>query len=661
MSASPPRKAGGFRPWLWIVVAAVAALGAAWLVHRQAQQRLDAAGGADAVDAGGSLEGLRAGAERRLEPIQPGVVDWPFLDDVRAVLAVGEDVWVGTTGGLRVLPAGGAEERVYTARSGLLRSDVVDLAVHRDTVVVAHPEGGLSLVRGERVRTVSHPDLVPTAVADAPDGVLVATAGQGLLRWDGEALVEVPIRGEGPDGAWDLQRPRLTDVAHDPVDGSTWVATFDRGAARRDAGGWELQGMQHGLADAFVTSLACAHRGDDAVVLIGTQTGLTLREGGRDRIFGAGQGLPDDHVSAVALLDDRLAVGTFGGGLALYEDADWHAVAPPDLPSGYVQTVAYDARGRLWVGTRGGLALRHEGRWEPRPGPDGPPGARITALAVAEGGPEAGLWVGTFERGVGARLAGSWSSYGTGDGLPSAEVNALTFHRGVLWVATNAGPAFFSDGQFVRHPRLGALRGKAATALLSDGDALWIGTASGVTRLGPDGAVRRTGVRDGLINGHVYALAAAADRVWAGTLGGLSAVPREGGPVPGELAPVLAGPGGLSHAWVNALLTRGDEVWVGTYGGGVDRHDGEAWSRVYPTGDETLEINPGAAAWIGDRPAFGTLDRGLLVVGEQRAELLDEELGLGCPSVTALRFDGSDVWIGTAAGLSRVPASSVVR
>ena len=92
----------------------------------------------------------------------------------------------------------------------------------------------------------------------------------------------------------------------------------------------------------------------------------------------------------------------------------------------------------------------------------------------------------------------------------------------------------------------------------------------------------------------------------------------------------------------------------------ADRHDGERWERVYPAGEETLEINPGAAAWLGEQPVFGSLDGGLVVVGDDGARLLHRELGLGCPSVTALRFDGVDLWIGTAAGLSRVPASKIV-
>jgi len=364
------------------------------------------------------------------------------------------------------------------------------------------------------------------------------------------------------------------------------------------------------------------------------------------------------------VLDDRLAVGTFGGGVALFEDDDWHTVTAPDLPSGYVQAVTHDRRGRLWVGTRDGLALRDEGRWELRPGPAGPPGSRVTALAIPEAGPEAGLWVGTFERGVGARVGGTWATYGVDEGLPSAEINALVFHNGVLWVATNTGPAYFAEGGFRRHPRLSALVNEAATALHSDGDALWIGTARGVVRMGAAGDVVRTGVRDGLVNGHVYALADGGDRTWAGTLGGLSAVPRGGGPIPEGLDPVLAGPEGLSHAWVNALLTREREVWVGTYGGGLDRFDGRGWARIFPTtAGETLEINPGAAVWVGDRPVFGTLDRGLLVADGDGggARLLHSELGLGCPSVTALHFDGTDLWIGTAAGLTKVPASQINR
>ena len=646
----------------WIGLAALIplVLVAAWFFHRSVVERVDAARG----HRGGSdtqvLTGVRVSGERNLEPVEPGVGEHPFLGDVRALLPIDAETWIGTTGGLRVIRDG--EERVYTARSGLLRSDITGLAASGDTIVVMHPEQGLSMVRQSRVKTLVHPDLVPTAIVTTPSGIVVGTADQGLFRLVDDVLERMPIAGEGVDGAWALDAPRITSLAYDDAAHRLWVGTFDRGLAILGAEGWFLLGTGDGLSDSFVTSIAAGRRGEMPLVLVGTQSGLTLFEEDRATIYTVEQGLPDDHVAAVSLWDDDIAVGTFGGGMGLFEGDAWRAIDASQLPSGYVQAVAYDRRGGLWIGTRDGLALRQQREWTELPRPPGPPGVRITALTAApQGGALAPLWVGTFERGLGRFGDGNWQDYGLEEGLPSLEINALVVHRGVLWVATNSGVAFLDSGAFVPHARLDALKTRAVTTLMSDGEALWLGTASGAVRLGPEGEVSSLGVREGLINGHVYALAAAGASVWAGTLGGLTSMRADGRADALASRTVSAVPGGLSHNWVNAVLTRDEELWVGTYGGGVDRFDGSTWSKLFPGGDETLEINPGAACWIDRRPAFGTLDRGLLMLDENGTggRLLAEELGLGCPSVSALFFDGQDAWIGTAAGLHQLPGSQL--
>jgi len=632
----------------------------AWLFHRSVVGRVDATRGQRMVGEAEVLAGVHLSGERTLEPVEPGVGEHPFLDDVRAILPTDSETWIGTTAGLRVIRDG--EERIYTARSGLLRSDIAGLAASGETVAVLHPEGGLSLIRQSRVKTLTHPDLVPTAIVATPSGLVIGTADQGLLRLVDDELERMPIAGEGADGPWALDAPRITALAHDSTSDRLWVGTFDGGLAIQQSDGWMLLGTGDGLSDPFVTSIAAGRRGEAPLVLVGTQSGLTIFEGDRPAIYGVEQGLPDDHVAAVALWDDDLAVGTFGGGLGLYEGQSWQSIGASSLPSGYVQAVAYDERGGLWIGTRDGLALRQQRDWRELPGPPGPPGARITALtSVRDGETPGALWVGTFERGLGRYADGIWQTFGPREGLPSLEVNALAVHRGVLWVATNAGPAFFDGGALVPHPRLSALKSRAVTSLMSDGEALWLGTATGVVRLGPEGEVSTLGVREGLVNGHVYALVSAGAGVWAGTLGGLTSLRSDGRADALASRTVSAVPGGLSHNWVNAILARDEELWIGTYGGGVDRFDGAAWSRAYPAGQETLEINPGAACWFDQRPAFGTLDRGVLVLDDKGAggRVLDRELGLACPSVSALYSDGQDAWIGTAAGLHQLPVSKL--
>ncbi len=634
------------------VVVAVAALW--WAFRAGVQRRVAEVTGREETPVGEELQRVRIGGERALTPAQPGEAEHLCLRDVRAVLPAPAGAWVGTTDGLRRIE--GERETVYTARSGLLRSAVSALAAHGDSVVVVHPEGGFSVIRGTLVRTVARRDLVCTAAASSDGGVLLGTADQGLLLWDGDALRPVPIAGGLEEERWELT-PKITSVAVDTAD-RIWVGTFDQGVALRDHEGWRLLGTADGIADPFVTAVAAGVRDGEPAVLVGTQVGASLHHLDRARRVG----LHHEHVAAAAVGDEVLLAGTFGGGLALFEGGDWGPVTTPDLPSPHVQAVAVDDRGRLWIGSRDGLVRRDDDGWAGLAAAPGPPGPKITTITSATTGGDPAIWVGTFERGVGRLLDGAWTGYDAADGLPSLEINALTFHNGVLWVGTNAGAAWFSEGRFREHPRLADLGQDAVTALLSDGDALWIGTSRGVARLSADGELSRVGVRDGLVNAHVYALGRSPEALWAGTLGGISGLRPDGRAAPLDTPTVVAAPGGLSNNWVNAVLTRGDDVLVGSYGGGVDRRRDGDWDRVYPDAGEDLEINPGAGAWIEDRAVFGTLDRGVLVLdGDAGAgRTLDAEIGLGAASVTAVHFDGTDLWVGTTAGMVRVGPEQIL-
>ena len=81
-------------------------------------------------------------------------------------------------------------------------------------------------------------------------------------------------------------------------------------------------------------------------------------------------------------------------------------------------------------------------------------------------------------------------------------------------------------------------------------------------------------VLQGLVNNHVYSLAAAGDRIAAGTLGGLSLLDGDAVSVNYTTAN-----SGLKHNWISALARVGDEWFAGTYGAGVMRLDSSGhWS-----------------------------------------------------------------------------------
>ena len=79
--------------------------------------------------------------------------------------------------------------------------------------------------------------------------------------------------------------------------------------------------------------------------------------------FTTANGLPDDHVFCVLVDGDRVWAGT-ENGLGLYENGKWKVFRPADgLAHRAVLSLAVDKRtGDLWIGTMGGLSRLSAGR-----------------------------------------------------------------------------------------------------------------------------------------------------------------------------------------------------------------------------------------------------------------------------------------------------------
>jgi hypothetical protein len=235
------------------------------------------------------------------------------------------------------------------------------------------------------------------------------------------------------------------------------------------------------------------------------------------------------------------------------------------------------ARGMV-LGTGRGAAI-----WSPRQTTDLPdrwlvyttensglPHDRV--LAVAHDG--ADLWFGT-EAGL-ARLSGeAWQRFDADDlGLAPAPVYALIGRSdGRLWAGTGAGAAVY-DGQMWT-PYTASSSGLGDNQVLalavqphareqSDGDWIWFGTRSGVSRLDTT-------------TGDWLSFASDFDPNWGGV-------------------PCL-------------LVDSAGRLWAGTFGGGLGLWDGTAW-QFYRTGNSDIpfntvqalaEVEPGVL-WIGTAP-----------------------------------------------------------
>ncbi len=167
----------------------------------------------------------------------------------------------------------------------------------------------------------------------------------------------------------------------------------------------------------------------------------------------------------------------------------------------------------------------------------------------------------------------------------------------------------------------------------------------------------------GLVNNHVYALAAVGSKTLAGTLGGISVLEGDR-----PVARYTTANSALKHNWITAIVNAGEsrggvrldgagaEQFVGTYGGGVMRLTADGQMESLESG---FEVNPNAMLVIGDRVYAGTLGRGLYVYDRTGARGRFTTAGLPSANVTALAARDGVLYIGTDNGLVRVAQGDV--
>jgi signal transduction histidine kinase/ligand-binding sensor domain-containing protein/ActR/RegA family two-component response regulator len=345
-------------------------------------------------------------------------------------------------------------------------------------------EGGLIRRTGDRSITWTSRDGLPSDLVQEifqdRDGTLWIGTSEGLARLRDGRIVTIGALSH-PVGAF-AQGP----------DGALWVGTDDAGVARLD-GSLAFWTVRDGLPDDHVTALAVDRQGS---LWVGTPRGLARRKDGRWVTFTTRDGLPDDWVNA--LLEDRegnLWIGT-QGGLSRFREGRFSNSTEEQGIKGVLSLCA-DAEGALWVGTdTGGLV-----RLRPAPfhtvDPPGPHEAVWAALETVAGD----LWIGTNDQGLvhldahGREV----SRLTVADGLPDNKVRTvLEGPRGELWIGTTAGLARRQGGRMETWTRREGLPDDQIRSLrLEEDGTLWAGTQRGLARL-RGGAVEALGADCGL-------------------------------------------------------------------------------------------------------------------------------------------------------------------
>ncbi|OYT71666.1 MAG: hypothetical protein CFK52_07335 [Chloracidobacterium sp. CP2_5A] len=608
---------------------------------------------------------LAAEATERIEtrstllspPDMDGVTLWLEAAETRALAEFRGQLYAATSGGLTALAENGAATRRFTAADGLPDHDLTALAVFRDRLFIGTRSAGL--IEYDGARFTRHEFRQPPAahvgaLLATPDFLIVGLLDGGLYDYDGSQFAQ---RFQPPRAA-----PVVGVTALCAVGARLFIGTLAQGLFVWRAGELRHFPPASGLPSPHVTAFAWRDEG----LYVATDAGIA-RLTKDDQLELVSR---QPNVCSLAAYGGKLYAGLIVGGVAEIQPPRRAAPRParlsliqsnPDAPQRQVKLTAVGDR--LLALTQSGIqTLRPKGDgrfdWQrfDRPSPAGGSltSGNVTSLAFDATGR---LWVGTFERGV------DILDPDTGDLLRHVqdealrEVNCLcaTSRLAPMLAGTSSGLlAIDAAGKVARRydAKSAALVGDAVSharplEVGGDAQALAIATAKGLT-LWQDGIGRSLTAFHGLPSNYLYCCETLNGKLYVGALGGLAELDGL------RVARVWRTDNAdLPANWINALLAVDGTLYIGTYGGGV--------CALRPTGDirrfpETkgVEVNLNALATDGDRLYVGTLDRGLLVYDLRRHQWRVWRDGLPAANVTAIALRPDAAFIGTTGGIARI-------
>lgn len=209
------------------------------------------------------------------------------------------------------------------------------------------------------------------------------------------------------------------------------------------------------------------------------------------------------HLGAVSDLlgfDDHVACATSGGicfattwGDSISWDSVW--TYPEQLSHCDVRALAMDAEGGLWIGMHGGGldlvrsdgSTSHYGQLEGLP----------LSLQVTSVAPDTFVYAGTTE-GLAVKELDyfvTWTTFGTGGGLPGNRVTCLQpVDRGLLVGTDGNGIAMLRSGGYPGDPSswqvYGETSGMSVYDMALSGDTVWAATSGALLRMLPDSSWR---------------------------------------------------------------------------------------------------------------------------------------------------------------------------
>lgn len=314
---------------------------------------------------------------------------------------------------------------------------------------------------------------------------------------------------------------------------------------------------------------------DGEVIWVGTSGGVIRYNTVTDefRLFDVTSGLLSNGIFSIGKLDGRIALGTYGGGLSLYDETKdkWENLNVPDgLGDAFVYKTLKVSNGDVWIATwsganriRGGN-LRDRSKWDIFTVENTKGGLPNDWVYSLEEGKNGEIWLAT-EGGLARFKDEKWQNWDHSKGV------------GASFEKVKGDPQFGTDPAKLseHHARQtkemglegvsggGAYNPNYIVSLQVDRDGVvWCGTwGGGLARF--DGKKwRNFTVANGLPGNHIFSLHLdSSGKLWVGTNNGLAIYDS------GKFKVMNTGDGLFSNTIFSIATASGGDQWIGHFGG----------------------------------------------------------------------------------------------
>jgi ligand-binding sensor domain-containing protein len=209
-------------------------------------------------------------------------------------------------------------------------------------------------------------------------------------------------------------------------DGGLWIGTW-AGVNYLNRDTQEFKTYVKELINEWVYGITVDSKG---VVWFGTEGGVTRYDGNNWVSWSHTDGMGGDNPDALPFSRNT------GLGTRSRHDLGIMASGKPTYNPNYVFSILADQQDVIWAGTWGGGVARFEnGKWTNLMEKDGLAGNIVYSIAQDKNGV---YWFGT-NRGVSRYDGSQWHNWNVHNGLPANDVYAIAINNDEIWLGTRAG------------------------------------------------------------------------------------------------------------------------------------------------------------------------------------------------------------------------------